>query len=502
MYFLQQFERVQIAQSSLKDLRPQSQQELQRDIKFHKKRRRASCQCSSCCKPIQLEYELLDSSYHGNSNEISQVDKIKDELVSSHEESSLLNILKPDTSPEISPIPQPIKKSVKTKESKQKFNINRKFHDSKPKQKSCSNINTNPFSNPVIKNEMLHQIRKEIQQEEEKKQAEKQAEKAKSRNKTKIKTHKTKPQFDINFDGLNELDLMDMEFLDQVVATQEYEHSSTSSGEDEDQDLQTIMEVKEDKKNKPKLKTRILPQAPPVLTQMLNDVKKRTLRLDKILEQKPSPERIKKIKKLLKRNRRRMRKLRNKRNKSKKNNKDHEEPFLPQVGVNTKKSKSKHKGKSKQSKTHRSKGKDFESFKFASAYGQFMANQNTKTKFRSTYYSNTRTDYTTPSFPMCTARGVVPSPIGLELNSEAFKTKSSLNFMSPGKDAPLSTRNDVHYSKEKIESMERSQKCFKHVKSNKKLQLYLPGLNNRNGSPRKFSKLNLNSLKDYLPHLK
>lgn len=66
----------------------------------------------------------------------------------------------------------------------------------------------------------------------------------KSRNKAKIKKHKSKPVLDLPFDGLNELDTLDMEFLDQIVATHKYSHSESSSEISEKEALQTILEIK------------------------------------------------------------------------------------------------------------------------------------------------------------------------------------------------------------------------------------------------------------------
>jgi hypothetical protein len=77
--------------------------------------------------------------------------------------------------------------------------------------------------------------------------------------------------------------------------------------------------------------------------------------------------------------------------------------------------------------------KEFEPFKMSSAYGKFIRSQANKPKFKSEITFGTLTDYTSQCFPVCTSRGVVPSPLEINSIPEKFATKSS-NMFSPIRD--------------------------------------------------------------------
>ena len=169
-----------------------------------------------------------------------------------------------------------------------------------------------------------------------------------------------------------------------------------------------------------------------------------------------------------------------------------------------KKIKSKQKIKQRPLKSQRVKTKEFEPFKMTSAYGKFMSGFNTNSKFRTTMNSNTGTDNTTPSLPVWTSRGVVPTALPFEMSSDGFHTKSS-HFMSPRRDERLLPKpkgkiKHKNFKNNKNISENEEKKLLS--KQDKKLQLYLPGLKFRDVSPKLFSKLSLNSFKNGLPNLK
>ena len=161
--------------------------------------------------------------------------------------------------------------------------------------------------------------------------------------------------------------------------------------------------------------------------------------MDRILENQPSPARIKAIKRYFRRKRRKARKgesafyngLVVKKSKAKQSPPpvEQETPFLPKVG-SRRVVKPKRKANSKPRRIQKPVIKEFEPFKVTSVYGKFMSGHNTRTKFRTTGYSNTATDYTTPSMPTYRPSGVVPSPLSPQTTLQTLsKTKSTQMFV-------------------------------------------------------------------------
>ena len=122
-----------------------------------------------------------------------------------------------------------------------------------------------------------------------------------------------------------------------------------------------------------------------------------------------------------------------------------------------------------------------------------------------TINSNTKTDYTSPSLPVCLSRGVVPSAIESDLNSDPYKTRSSNLVFSPRREEGSKTKNSFYPSSSNMRkegSNNNPSEKFHSPRYSKKLQLYLPGLMKSDVSPQRFKKLALNSNREKLPRLK
>jgi len=308
-----------------------------------------------------------------------------------------------------------------------------------------------------------------------------------SKSKSETKVIKPPKQYFDYTDDLNELDHIDMEFLDQIITNNKYNLSSESSPSEKEA-LDTILEIKENNniKNLKKTKPR-LTEGPPL---------SKVRRLDRILEHQPSPARIKAIKKYL---RRRKRKNKRKFKKKSKIRKEKDVNFLPTVKEKVKKSKSKVRMKGLRS--HRPKIREFEPFKITSAYGKFMSDSSNKNKFRSTFNSNTRTDYTTPSLPNFTDLGAVPTPMDFEDITDPYKNRTNILF-SPVQEGSK-TKREFYSESQKIGKSNKNTEVKQQPSGySRKLRLYLPGLQKRDISPKLFSKLSLNSQREKLPRLK